>query len=79
VAVCEKTFGIYSREPYRSHFEFIEPRIKPALEDAPAFPCAKGMLLRDPRATKGADYRLTTEAASACCTNGNGNGNNGCC
>jgi arsenite methyltransferase len=78
VAVCEKTFALYSREPYCSHFELIEPRTKPALEDAPAFPCTQGMLLRDPRATKGADYRLTTDAdATPCCTDGNGA--NGCC
>ena len=28
-AVCEKAFAIYSREPYRSHFEFVEPQAPP--------------------------------------------------
>ncbi|MGD2115790.1 MAG: methyltransferase domain-containing protein, partial [Acidobacteriota bacterium] len=25
-AVCDKTFRIYGREPYREHFDFVEPR-----------------------------------------------------
>lgn len=64
VAVCEKTFSIYSREPYRSHFDFIEPLVKPS--DPEPFPCAKGMLTRHPHETKGEDYRLTTEAGPLC-------------
>lgn len=74
VAVCEKTFNIYSREPYRSHFEFVEPVIKPSPEEVRPFPCGKGALLRHPRETKGEDYRVTTEAhASVCGPEG------GCC
>jgi SAM-dependent methyltransferase len=69
VAVCEKTFGIYSREPYRQHFDFVEPLVKPPLEEAAPFPCSKGMLVRDPRETKGQDYRLTTEAQPCCAPN----------
>jgi len=79
VAVCEKTFGIYSREPYRAHFELIPPRELVPLEDAPPFPCTGGMLQRHPRETKGQDYALTTEAApSACGPQANGGGG-GCC
>ncbi len=73
VAVCEKTFGIYSREPYRSHFDFVEPLQKPSLEEAQPFPCSGGMLIRHPRETKGLEYRLTTEAMKATC------GSNGDC
>jgi arsenite methyltransferase len=65
VAVCEKTFGIYQREPYRSHFEFIEP-----IESPPAvvpFPCGKGVRLRDPRETKGQDYRATSQPNASTC------------
>ena len=29
-AVCEKTFAIFSREPYREHFEFVQPAEAPA-------------------------------------------------
>lgn len=67
-AVCEKTFRILSREPYRSHVELIEPRVAVLPEEAPPFPCAKGPIVRDPRETKGADYRATTEPAGAACS-----------
>jgi ubiquinone/menaquinone biosynthesis C-methylase UbiE len=71
VAVCEKTFGIYSREPYRSYFDFVEPLHTRPPGEAPPFPCSGGMLVRDPRETKGQDHRLTTESTkSTCGTNG---------
>ena len=77
-AVCEKTFRIFSQEPYRSHVELISPRALVPLEEAPPFPCSKGALRRDPRETKGADYRLTTEAAPATCSP-EGDKGGGCC
>lgn len=77
-AVCEKTYGIFSQEPYRSHLELIPPRVLVPLEDAPPFPCSTRTLRRDPRETKGADYRLTTDAAPATCSPKNGKGG-GCC
>jgi ubiquinone/menaquinone biosynthesis C-methylase UbiE len=67
VAVCEKTFGIYSREPYASHFDLVEPLTRVSANGAQPFPCAGGMLVRDPRETKGQDYTLTTEAAPSVC------------
>jgi SAM-dependent methyltransferase len=79
VAVCEKTFGIYSREPYRSHFEMIPPRELIPLETAPPFPCTGGTLLRHPRETKGANYALTTEAAPAACGPPTNGGGGSCC
>ncbi len=69
VAVCDKTFNLYSRAPYREHFDLIEPRIPVPLEEARPFPCGASMLVRDPKETKGADYAETTEAA-ACCPGG---------
>ena len=66
VAVCEKTFGIYSKAPYAGHFAFVEPLLPVPPEEARPFPCGAGMLLRDPRETKGGGHALTTEAASAC-------------
>ncbi len=59
-AVCEKTFGIYAREPYRGHLDLVEPHVNVPLAEAPPFPCNVGPLRRDPRETKGGDYRLTT-------------------
>jgi arsenite methyltransferase len=76
-AVCEKTYRLYSHEPYRSQFELLPPRVLVPLEEARPFPCARGYLRRDPKETKGADYRVTTEARAPACTSGNGTG--GCC
>jgi ubiquinone/menaquinone biosynthesis C-methylase UbiE len=69
-AVCEKTFRIFSQEPYRSHVELIPPRVLVPIAEAPPFPCSQGTLRRDPRETKG--------AVPALCSPGNGKGG-GCC
>jgi arsenite methyltransferase len=75
-AVCEKTFHIYSKEPYRSHFELVSPRVLIPLEEAPPFPCGRGAIKRHPKETKGENYRVTTEAKT--CGSGNGS-KGGCC
>ncbi len=69
-AVCDKTFNLFRKAPYRDHFEFVEPRIEIPLEEAGPFDC-QGMRLRDPRETKGRDYDATT-VASQCCDGGSG-------
>ena len=70
IAVCEKTFDIYSREPYRDHFEFVQP-LKPVPADQRRpFPCTKGKLIREARETKGSDYKITTAATECCGANG---------
>jgi hypothetical protein len=66
VAVCEKTFGIYSKLPYREHFDLVEPRISVPIEAVRPFPCGVGTLIRDPRETKGEGYLATTEAGPIC-------------
>jgi len=67
-AVCEKTFRLYSREPYRDQFEFVEPRVP--VNDPPPFDCSR-TTLRHPRETKGLDYDATTDGAACtgpdCC------------
>jgi len=72
-AVCDKTFQLYRKEPYRPFFAFVEPLREIPLSDAKPFACA-AMRVRHPRETKGQDYDATTEAAK-CCDGGNG----GCC
>ncbi len=67
-AVCDKTFQLYQREPYREAFEFIEPRTPIAAEAAQPFDCS-GMRLRHPKETKGEAYDATTDA-SQCCDGG---------
>ena len=73
-AVCEKTFRILSEEPYRSHFDLVEPYVPVPPEAARPFPCTKGALVRHPRETKGSDYDLTTDAAGPVCSS-----EGGCC
>ena len=70
-AVCDKTFNLYRKSPYREYFEFVEPREPIALAGAKPFDCSR-TALRHPKETKGQEYNATTEAAS-CCTDG------GCC
>lgn len=70
-AVCDKTFRLYQREPYRDSFEFIEPLEQVPLEAAQPFDCSRTSF-RHPRETKGQDYQVTTEAAGPCCDPGSG-------
>lgn len=65
-AVCDKTFQILCREPYAEMFIPVEPREPVPLEAARPFDCRRGRR-RDPRETKGLDYRETTEGAGDCC------------
>ncbi len=67
-AVCDKTYNLYRKAPYAAYFEFIEPRNEIPLADAQPFDCSRPAL-RDPRETKGVDYKVTT-AASSCCDGG---------
>ncbi len=71
-AVCDKTFGIYRRQPYADHFEFVEPLDPIPLDDAQPFDCTR-TAPRHPRETKGLDYDATVEAAGEVC------GPEGCC
>ncbi len=66
-AVCDKTFQLYRQEPYLAHFEHIEPLQQVALETAGPFDCTR-TLIRDPRETKGEDFRATTEEQPCCST-----------
>ncbi len=64
-AVCDKTFQIYRREPYRDFFQFVQPLEEIPLEQAGPFDCSRTPL-RHPRETKGRDYHVTTEAVPCC-------------
>jgi ubiquinone/menaquinone biosynthesis C-methylase UbiE len=70
-AVCDKTYNLYRKGPYREFFEFVEPLQEVPLEEAKPFDCSH-TARRHPKETKGQDYDLTTEA-SICCDGG------GCC
>jgi SAM-dependent methyltransferase len=66
MAVCEKTFRIYTNAPYTKDIIPIPPLRPVAVEEAPAFDCSRDTI-RHPRETKGLDYRMTTNGAASCC------------
>jgi len=71
-AVCDKTYRLYQQEPYREHFEFIDPLEEVPLPEAELFDCSRAAR-RHPRETKGEDFRLTTREEAPSC------GPDGCC
>ena len=74
-AVCDKTFSIMTDPsgPYSRDMVAVPPIEEVPLDQAAAFDC-KRETLRDPRETKGLEYRLTTSPSSnPCC------GPDGCC
>ncbi len=69
VAVCAKTYGILTSDPYADQIVALPPRVEiPEAERAP-FDCSR-TAPRHPRETKGLAYDATTDAASACAPGG---------
>jgi arsenite methyltransferase len=68
-AVCDKTYNLYKKPPYREFFEFVDPIVDIPLAEAKPFDCSR-TFLRHPKETKGQDYNATTEANSKCCDGG---------
>lgn len=66
MAVCEKTFGIYTSAPYAQDIIPVPPLRPIAAEDAPVFDCSRDTI-RHPRETKGLDYGVTANGAASCC------------
>ena len=66
MAVCEKTFRIYTNAPYAPDIIPVPPLRPVPLEGAPLFDCSRDSI-RHPRETKGLDYRATTNGAGGCC------------
>jgi ubiquinone/menaquinone biosynthesis C-methylase UbiE len=65
IAVCEKTYHLYSTPPYQDQFILIPPREEIPLEQAGIFDCARTPR-RHPRETKGMDYAVTQTLSSVC-------------
>src|SRR5213080_5028201 len=59
-AVCDKTYNLYKKAPYREFFEFVDPIADVPLAEANPFNCTR-TVLRHPKETKGQDYNATTE------------------
>jgi arsenite methyltransferase len=65
VAVCEKTFQIYSKPPYGDQLVLVPPRQEVALEKAGVFDSSRDHK-RHPRETKGAAYKVTDASTGVC-------------
>jgi SAM-dependent methyltransferase len=72
MAVCDKTFQIYSREPYAKDIIAVEPLENIPLEEAKEFDCRR-TARRHPRETKGLEYNVTDVSGGLC------SGEEGCC
>ena len=68
-AVCDKSYNLYKKAPYRELFEFVDPIVDIPIDQAKPFDCSRTSL-RHPKETKGQDYNATTEANSKCCDGG---------
>ncbi len=69
-AVCDKTYRLYSSEPYADLFDFVDPLEEVPLANAEPFDCSR-TALRHPSETKGEDYEVTTDPVP-CCEPGDG-------
>jgi hypothetical protein len=70
-AVCDKTYNLYKKAPYRDFFEFVDPIADVPLAEAKPFDCAR-TAVRHPKETKGQGYDATTETSGKCCDGGGG-------
>ena len=68
-AVCDKTYNLYKKAPYREFFEFVDPIFDVPLARAKPFDCLR-TALRHPKESKSQDYDVTTEAKGKCCDGG---------
>ncbi len=69
MAVCDKTFTLYTDPtgPYHQDFIPIPPHQEIPIEEAAEFDCRRNVV-RHPQETKGTDYRLTFTRDDSCCT-----------
>ena len=65
MALCEKTFDIYSKPPYQNQFILVPPREEVAAENASEFDCSRDHK-RSPRETKGLEFKVTKLSGSIC-------------
>lgn len=72
-AVCDKTFKLYSAEPYADQIIPVPPHEEVALDSAPEFDCRRNVV-RSPRETKGQAYDATDLPTEDCCGS-----SGGCC
>jgi arsenite methyltransferase len=66
MAVCKKTFRIYTSAPYSAEIIAVPPRDALDPASASAFDCSRDTV-RHPRETKGLEYRATSAGNGNCC------------
>lgn len=64
MAVCKKTFDIYTRAPYADQIVPVPPREE--VTDPEPFDCRRDQI-RDPAETKGSDFNRTELPNNSCC------------
>jgi arsenite methyltransferase len=65
IAVCDKTFKLYSQPPYQGQFILIRPREEVPFEKAGIFDCSRDHK-RHPRESKGLEYEVTQLSGAVC-------------
>jgi arsenite methyltransferase len=65
VAVCDKTFKLYSQPPYEGQFILVPPREEVPLEKGGIFDCSRDHK-RHPHKSKGLEYNVTKISSSVC-------------
>ena len=70
MAVCQKTFEIYSKAPYKDQFIAVPPRQEIAPDKAGEFNCSRDHR-RSPRETKGSEFKVTQLSGAVCGPNSN--------
>lgn len=68
MAVCGKTYAIYTRQPYADQILPVPPRREIPTDEAPEFDCRRAVV-RTPRETKG-DQKRTLLPTDGCCSSG---------
>lgn len=66
MAVCQKTFDIYSKAPYAGSILPVQPQTPVAAEEAQPFDCRRNAI-RHPQETKGQNYNMTVLPEENCC------------
>ena len=68
-AVCDKTFQIFSKEPYQGEVILVSPHKDIPLSKAKSFDCSREVE-RNPKETKGQSYKATKASKSSCMDGG---------
>lgn len=70
IAVCEKTYEIYSKAPYSNFFDLVAPHNPVAAAEMKPFDCTRDVI-RSAKETKGEEYNVTSDPSQcgdgACC------------